>query len=109
MQLPHADLNHAPPYVVTCVVSDAGAREGHSHVVAIETRDPDGGQTRWTSVQVIAAIESGERFVVGEDGDGSEGLLQPATCPSCSAATLMAAPVPSCHPAPEAGAVKPLS
>ena len=96
--LPRAEPNDAPPYVVTCLDRDAEATEGHSHVVAIETHDPDGGQTRWTSAQVVAAIESGERFVVGEDGDGSEGLLQPTSCPSCGAATLSADAGPELAP-----------
>jgi hypothetical protein len=49
---------------------------GHIHVLAVETRDPDGGQTRWTTRQVIAALRDGERFVVSEDDQGRETLLR---------------------------------
>jgi hypothetical protein len=81
----------APPYVVTCLEVDRGAGEGHEHVAAVETRDPDGGQTRWTTVQVIAAVREGERFVVG-DSDDARTSLEPAGCPRCSTATLRVSP-----------------
>jgi hypothetical protein len=65
---------------------------GHRHVTSVETRDPDGGSTRWTCVQVIAAIEDGERFVVAEDGHGALTLLEPAGCPACDVMTLVTDP-----------------
>jgi hypothetical protein len=64
----------------------------HQHVTFVETRDPDGGSTRWSCVQVIAAIEDGERFVVAEDGHGTVALLEPARCPACTAPTLVTDP-----------------
>ena len=87
----HPDPLDAPPYVVTCLEVDREAGEGHEHVAAIETRDPDGGQTRWTTVQVIAAVREGERFVVG-DSDDAPTSLEPAGCPRCSTATLKVSP-----------------
>jgi hypothetical protein len=45
--------------------------EGHLHVTAVETSDPDGGTTRWSLVQVIEAAE-----------------LTPTVCARCSVATL---------------------
>ena len=77
------------PYVVLCLSDDPNAGSGHDHVAAIETRDPDGGSTRWTAIDVIAAIRDGERFVVGYDGRGQEALLEPGVCPACSRVTLI--------------------
>ena len=74
-----------PPYVVVSVGRDPDAGEGHDHVVAIDTRDPDGGETQWRSQEVILAIRDGERFVV--DGDGGA-QLQPGACPACGRTTL---------------------
>ena len=54
--------DEVPPYEVGCLdIEGASKASGHRHGVAVETRDPDGGSTRWSSVQVIAAIEDGER------------------------------------------------
>lgn len=86
--------DEVPPYEVGCVDADRElAASGHRHVAFVETRDPDGGSTRWSSVQVIAAIEDGERFVVAEDGQGTPTLLQPGRCPACTVATLVTDPV----------------
>jgi len=81
-----------PPYRVRCVQQDASGTDGHPHVSFIETRDPDGGQTRWTTVQVIAAVRDGERFVVADDGRGGETLLEPAVCSRCPTVTLAVDP-----------------
>ena len=61
-------------------------------MTAVQTRDPDGVETRWRVVEVIAAIRDGERFVVGEDGRGVQTLLEPAICPRCPTITLMTDP-----------------
>lgn len=89
-----------PPYQVACLEIDTALEaDGHRHVTFVETRDPDGGQTRWSCVQVIAAIRDGERFVVAEDGHGQLTLLEPALCPMCSFATLVTDPADA-PPAP---------
>ena len=80
-----------PPYVVVRLEHDPLAGAGHDHVTVIETRDPDGGSTRWRSIDVIAAMRDGERFVV-EEGNGGESVLEPALCPACPRATVRAAP-----------------
>lgn len=85
--------DEVPPYEVGCLEMDrAPEGSGHQHVTFVETRDPDGGSTRWTCVQVIAAIEDGERFVVAEDGHGAQTLLEPGRCPACASATLVTNP-----------------
>ena len=82
-----------PPYVVLSVERDAAAEAGgHSHVVGLTTRDPDGGETRWTLVQVIAAIRDGERFLMGGGGGGQSAVIEPAVCPQCPFATLIVEP-----------------
>ena len=88
-----------PPYEVVCVQTDTGVKaDGHHHVTAVETWDPDGGRTRWTLVQVIAAVRDGEVFRAGEGGDGQVAVLEPAVCRRCSLATLLVDP-PSVQPA----------
>jgi hypothetical protein len=82
----HPDSIDAPPYLVTCLEEDRTAGEGHRHVVAVQTRDASGVQTRWATVEVIAAVREGERFVVGEEG--SRASLEPAICPGCATVTL---------------------
>jgi hypothetical protein len=80
-------------YDVLCVQLDGTReRDGHEHVTFVDTRDPDGAQTRWKSVDVIAAIRDGAEFVVAEDGKGRRTLLQPALCPACPFATLEVEP-----------------
>jgi hypothetical protein len=78
----------APPYVVVRYYQDPEAAAGHDHVTAIETRDPDGGTTRWRSIDVIAAIRGGERFVVEDDGHGRESILEPSLCLVCPRVTV---------------------
>ena len=96
---PVATHRGLPPYRVHCVQQDASGSDGHPHVSFIETRDPDGGQTRWSTVQVIVAMRGGERFLVADDGQGGETLLEPAVCTRCSTVTLAVDPrVPA--PAP---------
>jgi len=78
-----------PPYSVRCIDLDPVAEaDGHHHVTAIETWDPDGGEARWSLVQVIEAVRDGEQFMVTE-GDGGQAVeLAPSVCPRCSMATL---------------------
>jgi len=82
----------APPYRVLCFVEDPDAPDGHDHVTAIETHDPDGGTTRWRSVDVIAAIHDGDRFVIGQDDGADESTLEPGVCPGCAMVTLTSDP-----------------
>jgi len=91
-----------PPYVVACIDADPGlAIDGHHHVTAVETRDPDGGQRRWTLVQVILAIRDGAAFSV-VDGERAVAHLEPTVCTRCPMATLTIDPaeasdlVPGC-------------
>jgi hypothetical protein len=82
-----------PPYEVICVELEViGQREGHEHIAAVKTRDPDGGETRWTADQVIAAVGDGLQFLVAEDEGAGEIVLEPAVCPQCSANTLVVDP-----------------
>jgi hypothetical protein len=83
------DALDAPPYVVTCIEADRSAGVGHEHVVAIETQDPDGGQTRWSTAQVLAAVREGEHFLTA-DGRTS---LELAACPRCATVTLAVSPL----------------
>ena len=77
-----------PPYAVRCVHADPRSMaEGHLHVTALETSDPDGGSTRWSLVQVIEAVREGERFMLREGG-GEPAELSPTICARCSVATL---------------------
>jgi hypothetical protein len=85
---PAAEPRGLPPYVVLCLEPAASGADGHTHVSYVETRDPDGGQTRWSTVQVIAAVRDGERFVVADDGRGGQTVLEPAICSHCSTVTL---------------------
>ena len=82
------DPDAAPPYEVLLLEEDPDQGEEHQHIIAIQTRDPDGGQTRWAAVQVISALQMGERFVV-DDGDGqARSVLEPAVCPACEKLTI---------------------
>ena len=67
--------------------------DGHEHVTLVDISDPGGGHTRWTSVQVIAAIRSGAQFIVGADRDDRRAQLAPALCPVCPLATLVVTPL----------------
>ena len=94
-------IGELPAYRVVCVDTDLAAKaDGHDHVTAIETWDPDGGRTRWTLVQVIAAVRDGEQFHAGKGGDGQAAVLEPAVCPRCPVATLLVDPpevvLPAC-------------
>ena len=80
----------APPYVVVRLDQDLEAAAGHDHVIAVETRDPDGGSTTWRSTDVIGAIRGGERFVADEGRD-PESVLEPALCPKCPRPTVKVA------------------
>ncbi len=53
----------APPYVALCFEYESDAPDGHSHVSAVRTQDPDGGETRWTAGEFVSALRSGEQFV----------------------------------------------
>lgn len=84
-------IEQLPAYHVCGVQRDRARQvEGHDHVLSIDTRDPDGGQTRWRCVDVIAAMRDGERFVLGEGGDRRQ--LEPALCPVCAFATVRVIP-----------------
>lgn len=79
-----------PWYVVLSIEKDRGLEaSGHSHVLGLATRDPDGGETHWTLVQVIAAIRDGERFVVGDIPNDPSAAIEPTICPRCPKATLV--------------------
>lgn len=85
-----------PPYVVRRIETDpAAAAAGHHHVSEIETVDPDGGETLWTLVQVIAAVRDGERFVFGGGEGGQAEDLEPSACPRCRLVSLSAHAVAS--------------
>jgi hypothetical protein len=62
--------------------------QGHLHVIAVETADPDGGTTRWSLVQAIEAVRGGDRFVLLEDGSAEPVELAPTVCPRCRLATM---------------------
>ena len=86
------DPDAVPPYEVLLLESDPNQGEEHQHIIAIQTRDPDGGQTRWAAVQVISALQTGEQFVVDE-GDGQKrSVLEPAVCPACEKLTISVGP-----------------
>ena len=80
-----------PPYVVVRMERDDSAGAGHDHVMAVRTDDPDGGETRWTTVQVIEAVRDGERFVVDDGELRGETVVEPAICPECATVTLTVA------------------
>lgn len=84
-------VGELPAYKVVCLQTDtAAAADGHDHVTAVETWDPDGGRTQWTLVQVIAAVRDGEVFQAARTGrDGQAAVLEPAVCPRCPVATLL--------------------
>lgn len=86
-------VDELPPYEVVCLHTDTESEtDGHDHVTAIETSDPDGGRTRWTLVQVIAAFRDGEAFHAGRGSQGQTVVLEPAVCPRCPIATLVVNP-----------------
>ena len=77
----------APPYVALCFEHEGGAPVGHSHVSAVRTQDPDGGETRWTAVEFVSAVRAGEQFVAFA-ADGQPAALEPAVCPGCPTMTI---------------------
>jgi hypothetical protein len=85
-------VEELPPYEVACVELDARHRPSHPHVTFIETRDPDGGRTRWSHEQVLAAMRQGERFVMADGSDGTPALIEPGLCPHCPLFTLLVHP-----------------
>ena len=89
MRDPWRNVLDAPPYVVTCVVRERDAGDGHEHVLAVETRDPDGGRTRWATPEVVRALREGEEFLVDEDGSS---FLERASCERCAAVTVSISP-----------------
>ena len=89
MHDPSAGAEEPPPYEVACVELDSRLEAArHPHVTYIETRDPDGGRTRWSREEVLSAIRDGERFVLVEDG-GRTTLMKPRLCPKCPFFTLV--------------------
>jgi hypothetical protein len=100
MSAPMARGDELRAHEVVCLQTDPAAEaDGHEHVSAIETWGPDGGWTRWTLVQVIAAVREGETFHAGKGSDGQAGVLEPAVCPRCPFATLVVDP-PEARPSP---------
>ena len=87
-----SDPGSAPPYEVTCLEEDQAVEESHRHVVAVETRDPDGGQTRWSTVEVITALREGEEFIVGDGKGDTPASLEPGLCPACATVTISVSP-----------------
>lgn len=87
-----------PPYEVIGLVVDESARAGgHDHVRFVDTLDPDGTQTRWTAIDVIAAIRAGERFVLAPGESTSTSVLEPSVCPVCPVVTLRIEPAGAQH------------
>lgn len=81
-----------PPYEVRRVETDPAATAAeHHHVSGVDTVDPDGGETHWTLVQVVAAVRDGERFVMGRAQGGQAADLEPSVCPRCRLVTLSVA------------------
>ena len=82
-----------PPYEVACIELDTRLDAvSHPHVTFIQTRDPDGGRTRWSRDQALAAMRHGERFVVATGGNGPPALMEPGLCPRCPFFTLLVDP-----------------
>jgi hypothetical protein len=84
---PQPTPDQVPPYVALCFEHEPGAADGHSHVSAVRTQDPDGGETRWTAVEFVSAVRSGEQFVL-IGADGQRATLEPAVCPRCPSMTI---------------------
>jgi hypothetical protein len=87
-----SDLGGPPPYEVLLLEGDPAAGAEHQHVVAVQTRDPDGGETRWATVDVISALRAGEQFVVSERSANAPASLEPGLCPACAAVTISVSP-----------------
>jgi hypothetical protein len=86
-----ARTDEMPPYEVVDV-HYADVPGGHEHVAYVETRDPDGGDTRWTQAEIPGAVREGERFVLIEGGVVTDSILEVATCPACPQPTLRLRP-----------------
>ena len=100
MSAPTSGGGELRAHEVVCLQTDPTAEaDGHEHVSAIETWDPDRGRTRWTLVQVIAAVREGETFHAGSASGGQAGVIDPAVCPRCRFATLVVDP-PEARPSP---------
>jgi hypothetical protein len=82
-----ARTDDMPPYEVVDV-HYADVPGGHEHVAYVETSDPDGGETRWTQAEILAAVRQGERFVLTQGGVVTDTTLEVATCPACPQPTL---------------------
>ena len=75
-----------PPYEVSRIgLAPAESRPDHDHVKYVETQDPDGGRTRWSMEQIIAAIRSGERFATIVK---PESYVTIDPCPKCRLMTI---------------------
>ena len=57
------------------------------YVSAVRTQDPDGGETRWTAVEFVSAVRSGEQFVA-MGADEQRAALEPAVCLRCPTVTI---------------------
>ncbi|MDQ3691408.1 MAG: hypothetical protein M3406_15545 [Chloroflexota bacterium] len=82
-----ASTGEVPPYQVV-EVRYADSSDGHEHVEYVETRDPDGGATRWGWAEVVVAIRGGERFVIFHGRAEANTILGESVCPVCPAASL---------------------
>ena len=81
-----------PPYEVRCVELAAAGADGHEHVIAVGTNDPDGGETRWRLADVLAALQDGERFITPASSYDGTAELKAAPCPLCSEASVKTDP-----------------
>ncbi len=93
-----ARVDQWPPYEVICAqFDDLGTAQGHRHLRSVDTRDQDGGLTRWNVPDLTTALRDKERFVVS----GSDATLAVGLCPACPFMTLKFDPpeafVPACE------------
>lgn len=76
---------------VICVHEVEGYRGArHSHVAALETREPDGSVRRWNIVDAVMAMRIGDRFFVRREGEHAA-TVEPSVCPRCQVMSLTVA------------------
>lgn len=78
---PHGPARHE----VIRLIADPPDREGHSHVIAVETT-AEGGSRRWSVVEFVRAVRLGERFYLRTASATVE--VGPAVCDRCSRITI---------------------
>ena len=87
-QPPARPPKQVPPYEVSRIrVAPAENQPDHDHVKIVETQDPDGGLTRWSTEQIAAAIRAGERFATIVKA-GRESYVTIDPCPTCGHMSL---------------------